>query len=105
MNLNSIRDALVEELTKLPIPGDQIVDVSNQEIEYSTGSRFPAPNDNRLKIGDIVKEISYELHDDELYISINHSLGILDKITNKSISTDDLQKISRKKKLERINSI
>lgn len=50
----------------------------------------------------MVKEISYELYEDELYISINHSHGILDKVTNKSVSNEDLIRLTRQKKLERI---
>lgn len=105
MDLNAIREALIDELAKLPIPGDCIVDISNQIIKYQSGSEFPKPIDNRLKNGDTVKEISYELYDDELYISINHSHGILDKVTSKSVPTKDLLKITRLKKLDRINSI
>jgi phosphate uptake regulator len=104
MDLNAIKEALIEELSKLPIPGDSIVDISNQVIKYQSGSEFPAPIDNRLKKTDTVKEISYELFDDELYISINHSHGILDKVTSKTLQTKELLKITRRKKLDKLFS-
>lgn len=72
MDVNKIRDAIVDELSKLPIPGDSILNISNGTINYLSGAKFPAPEDNRLIEGDRVKEISYELFDDEFsLVSIN----------------------------------
>jgi len=102
MILNPIREALVKELSKLPLPGDSIIEISNNLVKYESGAVFPAPKDDRLKEKDTVKEITYELYDDELYISINHSHGILDKVTFKSVKKKDLIKATRLMKLERI---
>jgi len=97
----NLQIAIKDILSKLPLPGDEITKVLPRKIIYASGAKFEINSNHRLKKGDFVQNISYELIGNMLKISINHSFSILDNLT-KVISENTLINITRTKKLERI---
>lgn len=95
---NNLTIALKEVLSKPPLPGDEITNVKSKQIEYASGAVFDTTLSHRLKKGDFVQNISYEIIEDTLKISINHSLCILDNVS-KVVSESKLINIARKKNL------
>lgn len=102
MNLTKFKAGLKEELSEIPLPEDEITEVSTTKITYGSGATFPIEGKTVLDKGDTVKSIEYEIENDELKISVFHKHGLKDIGKSKIVPKGELVRISRKKKLERI---